>query len=461
MHIHDTICAIATAPGGAIGIIRVSGTAAFAITDRIFHTPSNKKIADASPYSLTFGHIEENGEIIDEVLVATYRNPHSYTGEDSTEIMCHGSRYILQKVMELLISAGARQALPGEYTQRAFLNGKMDLSQAEAVADVIASDNAATHRMAINQLRGGFGKELNVLREKLLHLTSLMELELDFSEEDVEFANRSQLLTLIQEVQEKVNYLLQSFQVGNALKNGIPVAIIGETNVGKSSLLNRLLHEDKAIVSNIHGTTRDVIEDCINIQGYTFRFIDTAGLRETKDVVENLGIERTWNKINEAQIILWLVDAGQDSEDVYTMYNKLLPNLTDKTTLLVYNKIDKYTTSRPSHTTIPPLPLPSLYISAQTGRGINELQEALVQSVSLQELNSNGIIINNVRHVEALKAASSSLERVCDGVSNFVPNDLISQDLRDCIYHLAEITGGEITTDEILATVFKNFCIGK
>ena len=307
----DTICAIATAQGGAIGTIRVSGPEAITLTDRIFKPVSGKPLAERAPYTLTFGHIlTPEGEIIDEVLVSLFRAPHSYTGQDSTEISCHGSSYILQQVMQLLIRQGCRAAGPGEYTQRAFLNGKMDLSQAEAVADLIASTSAATHRMAMNQMRGGFSRELAVLRDKLLHLTSLMELELDFSDhEELEFADRSELEDIARQIEQVIHHLVDTFSVGNALKNGVPVAIVGETNAGKSTLLNALLNEERAIVSDIHGTTRDVIEDTMNLGGITFRFIDTAGIRETTDTIESLGIERSFQKLDQADIVLWVIDS--------------------------------------------------------------------------------------------------------------------------------------------------------
>ena len=310
LYTDDTICAIATAQGGAIGTIRVSGKEAITITDKIFTPVSGAPLSDRKPYTLTFGHItNEIGEIVDEVLVSLFRGPHSYTGEDSTEISCHGSSYILQQVMQLLIKNGCRAAGPGEFTQRAFLNGKMDLSQAEAVADLIASTSAATHRMAMNQMRGGFSRELSALREKLLHLTSLMELELDFSDhEELEFADRSELSEIASQVETVIKGLVNSFSVGNAIKNGIPVAIIGETNAGKSTLLNALLNEERAIVSDIHGTTRDVIEDTMNIDGILFRFIDTAGIRETTDTIESLGIERSFQKLDQASIVLWVID---------------------------------------------------------------------------------------------------------------------------------------------------------
>jgi tRNA modification GTPase trmE len=337
----DTICAIATAQGGAIGSIRVSGPEAISITSHIFQPAKpGKLLSEQKPYTLTFGRIYNGEEVIDEVLVSLFRAPHSYTGEDSTEITCHGSAYILQQVMQLLIKNGCRMAQPGEYTQRAFLNGKMDLSQAEAVADLIASSSAATHRLAMSQMRGGFSKELTDLRNKLLNFTSMIELELDFSEEDVEFADRSALRKLADEIEQVISRLVHSFNVGNAIKNGVPVAIIGETNAGKSTLLNVLLNEDKAIVSDIHGTTRDVIEDTINIGGITFRFIDTAGIRETNDTIESLGIERTFQKLDQAEIVLWMIDSSDASAQIKQLSEKIIPRCEEKQLIVVFNKAD-------------------------------------------------------------------------------------------------------------------------
>jgi len=341
MH-QETICAPATAPGGAIGLIRVSGPEAVTLTDKIFTPQKGRPLAGRKAYSLTFGHIaSEDGEIIDEVLVSLFRAPHSYTGEDSTEISCHGSPYIMQRILDRLTATGCRMAAPGEYTQRAFLNGKMDLSQAEAVADLIASTSAATHRMAMNQMRGRFSDELHHLRERLLHITSLVELELDFSDhEDLEFADRTELQQLVEETEAHISRLLDSFRLGNALKQGIPVAIIGETNAGKSTLLNRLLGEERAIVSHVHGTTRDVIEDVVNIDGIPFRFIDTAGIRDTADEVESIGIRRTFEKLKHAEIVLWLIDATAAKEQYARLAPRLLPLCADKRLLILLNKSD-------------------------------------------------------------------------------------------------------------------------
>lgn len=451
----DTICAIATAQGGAIGIIRVSGPQAIEITDRIFSPVGNAApLSQREPYTLIFGHIKNVvGTIVDEVLVSVFRAPHSYTGENSTEISCHGSRYILQQVMKLLLDNGARQALPGEFTQRAFLNGKMDLSQAEAVADLIASTNAATHKMAMSQLRGGFSKQLRDLRDQLLHITTLLELELDFSEEDIEFANREQLHSLATHISGTIKKLTDSFQVGNALKKGIPVAIIGETNVGKSTLLNQLLHEERAIVSNIHGTTRDVIEDTISIQGITFRFIDTAGIRDTQDTIESLGIEKTWQKVDEAQIILWITDVSTPPDKETGISQTLLSKCTRQTVLKVCNKCDTLQSY--------PLDTDALYISARDGIGLDKLQHKLIEVADIPEINENDTIITNLRHYEALTHASRSINTVIYSLQNNVSSDIISQDLRECLFYLAEITCGAITTDEVIGNIFKNFCIGK
>ena len=475
LYTDDTICAIATAQGGAIGTIRVSGKEAITITDKIFTPASGPTLSGRKPYTLTFGHINgENSEIVDEVLVSLFRGPHSYTGEDSTEISCHGSSYILQQVMQLLIKNGCRAAGPGEFTQRAFLNGKMDLSQAEAVADLIASTSAASHRMAMNQMRGGFSRELSLLREKLLHLTSLMELELDFSDhEELEFADRSELSQIASQVEGVINGLVQSFSVGNAIKNGIPVAIIGETNAGKSTLLNALLNEERAIVSDIHGTTRDVIEDTMNIKGILFRFIDTAGIRETSDTIESIGIERSFQKLDQASIVLWVIDSTEAETQINALKDKVIPRCEGKKLILVMNKCDMVNNAEqsdclkePSGATIltsadSGMNYEMISIAAKQREGITELQKLLVKAAALPEVTQNDVVVSNVRHYEALSHALEAIHRVQEGMSIGLSGDLVSQDLRECLFHLAEIVGGEITNDEVLGNIFKNFCVGK
>lgn len=468
LYTDDTICAIATAQGGAIGTIRVSGKEAISITDKIFTPVGGAPLSERKPYTLTFGHImSENGEIVDEVLVSLFRGPHSYTGEDSTEISCHGSSYILQQVMQLLVKNGCRAAGPGEFTQRAFLNGKMDLSQAEAVADLIASTSAATHRMAMSQMRGGFSRELSALREKLLHLTSLMELELDFSDhEELEFADRSELSEIASQVETVINGLVHSFSVGNAIKNGIPVAIIGETNAGKSTLLNALLNEERAIVSDIHGTTRDVIEDTMNIDGVMFRFIDTAGIRETSDEIESIGIERSFQKLDQASIVLWVIDSTEAKAQIEALKDKVIPRCEGKKLILVMNKCDVTPESAVfvSDTEIfspENVCMETISISAKNRKGIVELQELLVKAAALPEVTQNDVVVSNIRHYEALTHALEAIHRVQDGMSIGLSGDLVSQDLRECLFHLAEIVGGEITNDEVLGNIFRNFCIGK
>ena len=460
---NDTICAISTAQGGAIGVIRVSGPIAIEVVSRIFTPISGKPLKERRNFSLTFGKIFSNEEeIIDEVLVSLFRAPHSYTGEESVEISCHGSSYILQRVLQLLIGEGCRLAEPGEYTQRAFLNGKMDLSQAEAVADVIASSSAATHRLAMNQMRGGFSRELSILRDKLLHLTSLMELELDFSDhEELEFADRTELSQIAAEIERVIARLVNSFSVGNALKNGVPVAIIGETNAGKSTLLNALLNEEKAIVSDIHGTTRDVIEDTINLRGVTFRFIDTAGIRQTTDVVESIGIERTFQKMSQADIVLWMIDS--DSEvDWESLKGEILPYCEGKNLIVLFNKCDKISPERRAEMThtFENVDAPKLFLSAKERVGLDELETLLIETAALPEISQNDVIVTNIRHYEALTHALDSIHRVQDGLAMQLSGDFVSQDLRECIHHLSDIVG-EVSSDSVLQNIFKHFCIGK
>lgn len=460
----DTICAIATAPGGAIGIIRVSGPEAITVTDRIFIPATGPRLTERRPYTLTFGQIiSTEKEVIDEVLVSLFRAPHSYTGENSVEISCHGSSYILQQVMQLLIQNGCRAAGPGEYTQRAFLNGKMDLSQAEAVADLIASTSAATHRMAMNQMRGGFSRELSQLRDQLLHLTSLMELELDFSDhEDLEFANRSELASLVSHIECAIVNLTNTFSTGNALKNGVPVAIVGETNAGKSTLLNALLNEERSIVSDIHGTTRDVIEDTLCLEGITFRFIDTAGIRQTADAIENMGIKRSFQKLEQASIVLWVIDATQANEQYSQLTTDILPRCIEKHLILVLNKVDLV----PSGSPLPifdnlPKGVDIIPISAMRKDGIITLQQKLVSFVSLPDFSQNDIVVSNVRHYEALLHALTAIRRVQRGLALGNACDLVSQDLRECLHYLGAIVGGTIDANEVLSNIFNHFCIGK
>ena len=446
---NETICALATAAGGAIGIIRISGPKSLEILSHVF----TKDISNAQPYTIHYGNIKDGSEVVDEVLVSVFRAPHSYTGEESAEISCHGSRYILNKVLALLIANGCRQAGPGEFTQRAYLNGKMDLSQAEAVADLIASTNQATHQIAMSQLRGHFSSKLAQLREQLLKLTSLLELELDFSDhEDLEFADRSELLELAKTIDNHVNRLAYSFQTGQALKQGIPVAIVGKTNVGKSTLLNRLLKDDRAIVSDVHGTTRDTIEDTIDINGITFRFIDTAGIRQTQDEVEQIGITRTYAAIDKARIVLWLIDAEPSTEEI----NDVLQRTENKKLIVIKNKADKA-----DNNSYNSLKLPFITISAKFGTGIDELEQAIYEAADIPALTENDIIVTNARHYDALVRAHDSIQRVIDGLQMQLSGDLLSEDLRQALDTLAEITGGQITPNEVLGNIFKNFCVGK
>ena len=494
----DTICAPATVPGtGAISVIRVSGPEALTIADKVISCRKGT-ISKAAGYTIKFGTVlDAAGAIIDEVLVSIFRAPFSYTGENSVEISCHASSYIVSSVMNLLYAAGARAAEPGEFTQRAFLNGKMDLAQAEAVADVIASQNAAAHRIAFKQMKGGFSSELRDMRSELLELVSLMELELDFSEEEVEFADRSRLDSLLNTLIEHITRLIDSFKLGNAIKNGVPVAIAGATNTGKSTLLNALLGEDRAIVSDVHGTTRDTIEETLNIDGVLFRFIDTAGLRETDEIVEKIGIERTFKKISEASVVLGMVDLTRDFEStcetVREIVNKVdfsnqkLIILLNKTDICEVNKnvnilnyivsqldsksintlvatsseihsteLENHTKSlNQSRSTVAILP-----ISAKTGSGIQNLREILAASQRDLLADSDTTLVTNQRHVQALSDARTSLLRASEGLALGIPTDLVSQDIRETIYSLGTISG-EISAQDILINIFQNFCIGK
>ena len=422
----DTICAPATAGGGAIAIVRVSGPRSIEAADALF----SRSLTDAPSHKALFGYIGE----LDEVLLTLFRAPHSYTGEDSVEIACHGSSYIVAELLRLLQEQGCRMAGPGEFTQRAFLNGRMDLSQAEAVADLIASTNAATHRLAMSQMRGGITRVLAEMREQLLTLTSLLELELDFSDhEDLEFADRSQLSDITSQLLDHVGRLADSFRAGQAIKDGIPVAIIGAPNVGKSTLLNQLLQEDRAIVSDIQGTTRDVIEDTIVLGGHTFRFIDTAGIRHTDDTIERLGIERSLQAVERAQIIILLTQPGVEFPDIEAREDQIVIRITNKTP----------------------------EFQALHGVGLAALHQRLVDEASRLTATDSDLIVTNARHHAALCAARESLERVATALTIGLSGDLIAQDLREALFHLAEITGGEITTDEVLGNIFSHFCIGK
>ena len=480
----DTICAPATVPGtGAISVIRLSGPEALTIADKVIRCRRGN-ISDAKGYTIRFGEVlDDTGALIDEVLTSVFRAPHSYTGENSVEISCHASSYIVSRIMELLYAAGARAAEPGEFTQRAYLNGKMDLAQAEAVADVIASQNAAAHRIAFKQMKGGFSSELRDMRGELLELVSLMELELDFSEEEVEFADRSRLDTLLEQITAHVSRLIDSFRLGNAIKNGVPVAIAGATNTGKSTLLNALLGEDRAIVSDVHGTTRDTIEETLNIDGVLFRFIDTAGLRETSEIVEKIGIERTFKKISEASIVLGMIDLTRDFDstdetireildkvDFQTQKLVLLLNKTDicevnKNVITINNIVSRIENkglkaALSNYTQNDAQTVPILPISAKTRTGIEELRSILASSQRDLLADSDTTLVTNQRHLQALTDTRTSLLRLRQGLASGLPTDLAAQDIREAIYHLGSIVG-EISTDEVLGNIFRNFCVGK
>lgn len=458
----DTICALSTGIGGAMAIIRVSGSGAIALTDTLFHSHTLKSLSTVRTHTAHHGEFTDSeGKTIDDVVVTVFVGPHSYTGEDTTEITCHGSRYIIRLILQALIDKGARQALPGEFTQRAFLNGKLDLSQAEAVADLISSSNRTTHAMAMSQLRGNFSHQLSQLREQLLHLTSLLELELDFSDHDVEFADRIELMELARSTEQHITTLTHSFSTGKALRDGIAVAIIGKTNVGKSTLLNRFLNDEKAIVSDIHGTTRDVIEDTTQIHGVTFRFIDTAGIRDTSDTIERMGIERTYKKLDEATIVIWLTDEPPTPEEAFDVWQRTK----GKKLIAVVNKIDKNAAN--SYNPLSQIKdeklinIPVIAISAKFGIGLDQLEEAIYNASDIPGITQNDVIVTNVRHYEALTNAYADIMRVVDGLASGLSGDLLSEDLRSCIANLSEIVGGAISTDETLANIFSHFCVGK
>ncbi len=470
INLDETVVAISTAQGmGAIAVIRLTGKQSISICDQVFKSVKKGKTLISQPAnSVHFGSLIDDNQEIDEVIVTIFKGPHSFTGEDTVEVSCHGAPYIQQKVLELFIKNGAKLAGPGEFTQRAFLNGKMDLSQAEAVADLIASRSEAARKVALQQMKGGFSNELIHLRERLLNFISLVELELDFSEEDVEFADRQQLSTLVNEIKALLTKLVNSFQLGNAIKNGIPVAIVGHTNAGKSTLLNAILQEDRAIVSDIHGTTRDVIEDTINIKGITFRFIDTAGIRKTTDAIESIGIDRTFSKIQSASIVVLMLDINDPSEKIHEAINDVKEKMNDGQQLIVaINKVDLLNSEeiaqryhKEQYQELSGTDA-IITLSAKQQQGIDELESELIKTINLQAVDNDEVIVTNARHYEALQNSLKSIDRVADGLLSGISGDFLAQDIREVLSFLGEITGGEIQTNEVLGNIFKNFCIGK
>lgn len=452
MYHSDTIIALSTPPGsGAIGVIRLSGPDAITLTNAVF---ASKDLAAQASHTLHFGLVKDGNALIDEVVVGLFVAPKSYTKENVVEISCHGSNYIIQQIINLLIRKGARAAKPGEFTLRAFLNGAFDLSQAEAVADLIASDSKASHDVALQQMRGGFSNELKDLREQLIHFASMIELELDFAEEDVEFANREQLRTLVSKLMSHIAILISSFEVGNVLKNGVPVVIAGKPNVGKSTLLNALLNEERAIVSDIAGTTRDTIEDELNINGVIFRFIDTAGIRDTADIIEAKGVERTLEKMKQAKLIIYMADAAQSYSEIAEQVQGL-QNL-DIPYLVLINKSDLLNATQREALAA----LDAGFISAREKLGIEELKNTLLDKVNLHHINTAETLVTNIRHVEALKQTENALQRVISNIDNPITSDFLAMDIKQALHYLGEITG-QVTTDDLLENIFTKFCIGK